>query len=412
MNAAIALRTRSSRVIANRAEAWSGLRLTYGSRGSTTRSARLAESNLAPGTQLSKFESNQFAAFFTSCPANAWVPFSQLSVTSAPASTNSLDSRSASPRGTTWSNLPADMKTGIPFRLGNSSGVSGTIGRNNNAPAGRRDPTSSMPAAMFAPFEYPTSTTDFDSKPYLTDAAFTKSASSFERNFRSSMSNTPSASLRKKRGMPFSITFPRGLSREASGASAVPSVIRSSSLPPVPCRRSRVSLLPFPGLKRWTKPKSADDRLIAISSRPLWQLDTGENLVQVLPEALELRGQHQPRTKLLPSLVDCEAGWVCGDLEQDPAGLPEVDGVEVLAVDDRGDVQPGLDELLPPHLLLSVVGRAPRDMVYRSHTHDPRSSVRLAKKVDQRPRASAPGSVPEPVSLLLDEFEPHGLGQE
>src|SRR2546428_2855059 len=35
MNAAIALRTRSSRVIANRAEANSGLRLTYGSRGST-----------------------------------------------------------------------------------------------------------------------------------------------------------------------------------------------------------------------------------------------------------------------------------------------------------------------------------------------------------------------------------------
>src|SRR5947209_13694106 len=102
--------------------------------------------SFAPGAQLPKFSSNQFAAFFTSCPANAWVPFSQLSVTSAPASTNSLDSRSTSPRGTTRSSLPADMKTGIPFRLGNSSGVRGTIGRNNNAPAGRRDPASNMPA--------------------------------------------------------------------------------------------------------------------------------------------------------------------------------------------------------------------------------------------------------------------------
>jgi hypothetical protein len=46
----------------------------------------------------------------------------------------------------------------------------------------------------------------------------TKSASSFVRNFRSSTSNTPSASLRKNRGMPFSKTLPLGLSMAAVGA--------------------------------------------------------------------------------------------------------------------------------------------------------------------------------------------------
>ena len=47
------------------------------------------------------------------------------------------------------------------------------------------------------------------------DAFCTKSAISFVLNFKSSTSKTPSANLRKKRGIPFSSTLPRGLRIEA-----------------------------------------------------------------------------------------------------------------------------------------------------------------------------------------------------
>ena len=65
-------------------------------------------------------------------------------------------------------------------------------------------------------------------------AAPTKSASSCVRGFRSSTSNTPSASRRKNRGMPFSSTLPRGLSTFAPGSSVCPRPTRSFS-----CRRCR-----------------------------------------------------------------------------------------------------------------------------------------------------------------------------
>jgi hypothetical protein len=61
-----------------------------------------------------------------------------------------------------------------------------------------------------------------------------KSASSLARRRTSSSSKTPSANLRKKRGMPFSKTLPRGESNDAVGAIMRASGIRSFSSPPVP----------------------------------------------------------------------------------------------------------------------------------------------------------------------------------
>jgi hypothetical protein len=78
---------------------------------------------------------------------------------------------------------------------------------------------------------------------------------------RSSMSKTPSASLRKNRGiLPASSILPRGLSSAALVSSSRPSGRRSSSFPPVPCKRSKVTFdlsLPAPeGIKRCVKPSS------------------------------------------------------------------------------------------------------------------------------------------------------------
>ena len=63
---------------------------------------------------------------------------------------------------------------------------------------------------MFAPLEKPTAIGGARPARRPRAAASTKSASSWVRVRRSSRSNTPSASRRKKRGMPFSSTLPAG----------------------------------------------------------------------------------------------------------------------------------------------------------------------------------------------------------
>src|SRR5664279_3810451 len=84
-----------------------------------------------------------------------------------------------------------------------------------------------------------------------------KSVSSAVRTLRSARSNTPSASRRKKRGMPFSKTLPRGDSSAAPGDNCAPNGSRSFSLTPVPCKSSSGGL---PGsvarMKRCMKPRS------------------------------------------------------------------------------------------------------------------------------------------------------------
>lgn len=57
------------------------------------------------------------------------------------------------------------------------------------------------------------------------------------------MENTPSANLRKNRGIPFSNTFPRTLSTEAS-SSILPAIgNKSNSFPSVPCSNNNVGFV-------------------------------------------------------------------------------------------------------------------------------------------------------------------------
>src|SRR5699024_483528 len=58
----------------------------------------------------------------------------------------------------------------------------------------------------------------------------------------SSSSNTPSANLLKKRGIPFSRTLPLTLKIFASGSTLSARGRRSCSVPPVPCNNSNVGL--------------------------------------------------------------------------------------------------------------------------------------------------------------------------
>src|ERR1700682_1601900 len=85
--------------------------------------------------------------------------------------------------------------------------------------------------------------------------------------------------------------------------------------------------------------------------------------LQVLTLPFVLRRQLKRRAECFGGLVDGEARLVRGDLEQDAAGLAEIDRTEIFALDHRRHVAPGLDEHLAPVELVHVVGGAPCDMV-------------------------------------------------
>ena len=84
-------------------------------------------------------------------------------------------------------------------------------------------------------------------------------------------------------------------------------------------------------------------------------------------------------------LVDVEARPAGGQLEQHAARLAEVDGVEVLAVDDRGGMRPPRRHPLAPRLLLGVVLGGPRDVVDRPGALDP---TLLRRRIDDVERAA------------------------
>src|ERR1700730_8418898 len=88
--------------------------------------------------------------------------------------------------------------------------------------------------------------------------------------------------------------------------------------------------------------------------------------LEVLPPALVLGRQLEGRAEGLGCFVHGEAGLVGCDLEEDPSRLPEIDRVEVLPVDDRGDLAAGLHQLLSPGQLVGVVGGSPGNVGQRA----------------------------------------------
>src|SRR5258705_11007129 len=82
----------------------------------------------------------------------------------------------------------------------------------------------------------------------------------------------------------------------------------------------------------------------------------GEARLELLAVRLEVRREDHGGAELLERHVDGEARPVVGDLEQDAAGFAEVDRVEVMAVDDRRRLHPGLAQALVPARMLGDGG--------------------------------------------------------
>ena len=90
--------------------------------------------------------------------------------------------------------------------------------------------------------------------------------------------------------------------------------------------------------------------------------DGGKALLELGAAGLEPGGKAEAFAEGLGGLVDGEAGIVGGELEEDAAGFAEVDGVEVLAVEDFGSGEV-LGDLGAPFQLGGVVGGAEGDVV-------------------------------------------------
>src|SRR6476659_6252754 len=105
-------------------------------------------------------------------------------------------------------------------RSGITVGEYGTIARNKIAPARDSGRLNRRLAAIFAPLEYPTAMILFSSNIYFEEDLVMNSANSSVLIFRSSKSKTPSSSLLKNLGIPFSRTLPLTLRIEALGANS------------------------------------------------------------------------------------------------------------------------------------------------------------------------------------------------
>src|SRR5688500_3868076 len=178
---------------------------------------------------------------------------------------------------------------------------------------------------------------------------------------RSASSNTPSASRRNQRGAPCSSTFPRGLSSAAPGRRSVPSWMRSSSSPPVPCSRRSVGASGIAGgTKRWTKPRSSRS-IIGVSIQQRAE-------AQPFPQETELADvislmKREQRERAAQRLVRARDAWGRGGTElfgsQAAKPLHQLLGLFLPHRQDRVGIRKrrkvahdrsGLEQSLPRHI--------------------------------------------------------------
>src|SRR5215216_3138541 len=101
----------------------------------------------------------------------------------------------------------------------------------------------------------------------------------------------------------------------------------------------------------------------AVCVPPLTGRDRLQPRLYLLAARLEERRQREPLAEVRGVLVRGEPGTVGCDLEEHPAGLAEVDGTEVVAVDLRRHTESRAPYPLPPRRVFLVVRRPKCDVV-------------------------------------------------
>ena len=70
------------------------------------------------------------------------------------------------------------------------------------------------------------------------------------------------------------------------------------------------------------------------------------------------------RAEFFQFFVQRKTGWLGSDFEQHAAGLAEIDGMKISAIDHRRDVVAEIDEMLAPLELFGVVLRSKSNVMH------------------------------------------------
>ena len=113
------------------------------------------------------------------------------------------------------------------------------------------------------------------------------------------------------------------------------------------------------------------------------------------------------RAEFLQFFVQRKTGCLGSDFEQHAAGLAEIDGMKISAIDHRCDVVAEIDEMLAPLELFGLVLRAKGNVMHRTGRDATHRGVGLTKQVNDSARrglvrgyrsrrATAPGTISHP----------------
>ncbi len=108
-------------------------------------------------------------------------------------------------------------------------------------------------------------------------------------------------------------------------------------------------------------------------------------------------GEEDVGAELFGGFIDGHAGAVCGDFEEDAAGLAEVNGAEVVAVHDGGDVVAVGVERVEPGLLGGIIGGAEGDVMDLACAHAGALGVWGGEDIDGAGGGVAGGGVADAV---------------
>src|SRR6201981_463152 len=110
------------------------------------------------------------------------------------------------------------------------------------------------------------------------------------------------------------------------------------------------------------------------------------------------------RAEFFQLFVQRKTGWLGSDFEQHAAGLAEIDGMKISAIDHRRDVVAEIDEMLAPLELFGLVLRAKGNVMPRTGHDATHRGVGLTKQVnDSAGRRAVRGGESKPVARFVKQ---------
>ena len=300
------------------------------------------------------------------------------------------------------SRSPLEMITKVPVRSAAGGSAYGIMAASSTAPASSPGRCSSSAEAMLAPLENPTATSERSSIPYAALAATRiplnrrpgdagpprqhSLAEPTEEPRHAVLQHRPAYREHRRTGRQM-------IAQRQQVVLVATSAVQEQQRRALPRHRRRA------GRRAADRDPSRRSRDVHVELER-WQ--RGSNLFAV---GLQPGRQLEAATKLEQRFIDGEARRVGRDLEQHTSRLAEVDGREVLPIDDLGHLNAMRSELLLPKRLRRQVRRPEGDVMDRAASL-PAPITDTGKDINQGARAATGHPKARPVPLLSSGLMP------